>query len=286
VIAIGGGSVLDCGKALALMLTQDHINIESCLTQKADFKSPPIPCIALPTTSGTGSEVTPYASIESSNKQKISLSHPWIYPKIALIDPEMTHSMPQYLTACTGLDALSQAIESFWAKAHNASSDAHALKAIPIIVKDLEKAFNSPNNYDARYGMSVASMEAGLAIAQTKTTAVHSVSYPITSYFGVPHGHACALTLASFIEYNEPAIESDRAKLLWNALSVTNAKDAADFVRKLLQKVKLEQSFKALGIDENKIETIVQNGFRPDRVKNNPRELTQEHLRSMLKSLL
>ncbi|HLD70205.1 MAG TPA: iron-containing alcohol dehydrogenase, partial [Candidatus Omnitrophota bacterium] len=200
----------------------------------------------------------------------------------AVVDSRLTLSMPASVTASTGFDALSQAIESFWSVRHNPTSDIHALRAIPLIIQSLKRAVDHSGDLEARSSMALAATEAGLAIAHTATTAVHSVSYPITTYFGVPHGHACALTLSSFIDFNQDAFPEGREKVLWNALQCKNAREASEKVDALMTGTGLERRLSRLGIDKPGIETIVKNGFRPDRVKNNPRELTQAELEKIL----
>lgn len=289
VIGIGGGSVLDTAKVTALLLSQPQDEWERCihgLETYRDFKQPALPFIAVPTTAGTGSEVTPYASFENEERKKITISHPYFFPRFALVDPLLMVSMPARVTAATGFDALCQSIESFWSILHTPYSDTHALRAIPLIVEFLETAVKKPENMEARTNMALASTEAGLAIAQTRTTAVHSVSYPITTLFHVPHGHACALTLASFIRFNQEAIPPGRREVLWAAMGCQDAEASARKVETLMTAVGLEKRLSCLGIDRQGIESIVENGFRPDRVKNNPRPLNPAELRCMLSTLL
>jgi len=283
VIAIGGGSVIDVSKLLASIPRQKERQLERYIQPGFTFDPLPVPVIAIPTTSGTGSEVTPYVSLETLAKKKISLSHALFYPAVALIDPVLTHTMPEYVTASTGFDALSQAIESYWAVAATPNSRIHALKAVDLIFDHLALAVSNPKHSDARAAMSLASCEAGIAIAQTRTTAVHSVSYPITAHFGVAHGHACALTLAPFIQFNHGAF-SDPAALL-KAGKTNSFDELSAKVNGLMQKTKLETSLSKLGIDEKGQEIIIQDGFRPDRVLNNPRKLTVDDLRKILKEI-
>ena len=285
VVAIGGGSVRDCAKAIRILLTQNEGALEDYVEKRVDFQRPGLPLIAVPTTAGTGSEVTPYASLQTRAHQKISLTHPWIFPEVALIDPLLTHSLPRYVTACSGLDALSQAIESFWSVHHTPFSETHSLRAIALILGSLKKVLKDPSDREARFAMSLASTEAGLAITQTRTTAVHAVSYPLTTFFEIPHGHACALTLPSFIRYNGPALEPHRKARLMETLGVSSWEEAAHLVECLMDEAGLERSLRKLGLSREGIDTVIENGFRSDRVVNNPREVTQEALREILQKL-
>ena len=285
VVGVGGGSVLDVAKLLALLLAQDTAALDGLVAGQGGNLQPPLPMIAIPTTAGTGSEVTPFASLQTDDRKKITVEHVGLFPRVALIDPLLTHSMPPYITACTGFDALSQAIEAFWAVRHTPFADTHALRAIPFILEHLERAVLAPNDRAARFAMALASSEAGLAISQTRTTAVHAVSYPLTSFFGIPHGHACALTLASFIRFNAPALVNGRGTELWSAMGVATSEDAAVRAERLMLAVKLERRLSRLGVDTAGREQVVTHGFRADRVKNNPRALDPETLRELLEAL-
>ena len=284
VLAIGGGSVLDVSKLLAAVPWQEKSNLKDYIDRPFDFPVSPRPLVVMPTTAGTGSEVTPYASLETSEKKKITLGHPLFYPEVALIDPELCYSMPAYVTACTGFDALSQAIESFWSIHATPFSRTHALRATELILESFERAHAEPLDARSRFDMSLAGCEAGLAIAQTKTTAVHSVSYPITTHFQVAHGHACALTLAEFVRFNAPVLKEEGRPLL-SALKTLTFDEAAKKIESLMKKVKLERSLSKLGIHEEEIALILRDGFRPDRIKNNPRPVQVEDLRAILNAL-
>ena len=281
VLAIGGGSVLDVGKILATIPQQEQVDLQRYVDGMPPITSPSLPLVVLPTTAGTGSEVTPYASLETKEKKKVTIQHASFYPTVALIDPEMCYSMPVYITASTGFDSLSQAIESFWSIHATPSSQAHSLRALASVLKGLVKACKDPLLAQARFDMSFASCEAGLAIAQTKTTAVHSASYPMTTHFGVAHGHACAVTLASFVRFNAPVLQ-DAGHPLLTTFKVRDYEDMAKKIESLMDLVGLERSLSKLGVDGQGIELIVREGLRPDRAKNNPRPVSSEDLRRIL----
>ena len=285
VIGIGGGSVIDCAKAVRLLLGQTEGTLEEYVEKRREFARPGPPLIAIPTTAGTGSEVTPYSSLQTAARQKVSLTHPWIFPDIALIDPELAHSLPRYVTACSGLDALSQAIEALWSVRHNPFSDTHAARAVSLIPDNLSRILRNPGDRSARFAMSLASCEAGLAITYTRTTAVHAVSYPLTTFFNIPHGHACALTLPSFIRYNGPSLDAERGSLICQALAAASWEEAAAKVERLIGEAGLEKSLRRMGLTESGIEVVLENGFRSDRVINNPKKVTREDLHAILKNI-
>lgn len=285
VIAAGGGSALDTGKTLAAALAQGDPGIGEYFSGKKSFTKNPVPCIAVPTTSGTGSEVTPFASFETADRQKVSLEARQLYSAYAVVDPLLCLSMPPYVTAATGMDALCQGIESYWAKRINPFAETHALRAVALVLRSLKTAVREPANLAARSDMALASTEAGLAIAQTRTTAVHAASYPMTSFFGAAHGHACAVTLAPFIRFNAPAMDPGRAALLWKTMEVPDSEAAAVKIERLMDEIGLKRSLSAFGIDRRGIEVILDNGFRADRVSNNPRLLTRADLAKILESV-
>ncbi len=283
-LAIGGGSVLDTAKLWNVISRQPVTDLAAYMD-----RTPPIAVrapvlITLPTTAGTGSEVTPYASLETREKKKITIGHPALYPSIAIIDPEMTYSMPAYVSASTGFDAVSQAIESFWSVHATPFSQTHSLRALELMMRHLKTVVAAPSDAEARAAMSLGSCEAGLAIAHTKTTAVHSVSYPITAHFSVAHGHACALTLSSFIRFNAPVMK-EAGLPLCRAAGARDYDDMANQIDALMDQVRLERKLSGLGIREDGIKLILRDGFRPDRIKNNPRPVTREDLQKILNQI-
>lgn len=196
IISVGGGSVLDMAK---LIRFANSYNGE--LTGK-DFEKTEelLPLIAIPTTSGTGCEATPFA-VCYKNKFKYSVAHPDMLPDIAVVYPPFTYRNSPYLTACTGFDALAQATEAYWNVNATTESDRYAEEAISLLWKNINKAVNSPSD-DVRDAMSIGAYLAGKAISITKTTAPHAFSYAFTTYCGYPHGHAVALTFPFFFYLN------------------------------------------------------------------------------------
>jgi len=285
VVGIGGGSVLDVAKLLAALLPQKTLSIEDLLAGKATFEKEPLPFVAIPTTAGTGSEVTLYASLEDHRRMKVSAEHRFLFPRVALIDPLLTHSMDPYLTAVTGFDALSHAIEALWSRRHNPFSDTHAFKAVQLIGQNLEKAVRSPQDAPARAAMAWGSCEAGLAISHTRTTAVHAVSYPLTTRFGIVHGHSCALTLASFILYNESVLTLLQIQALKQALGVSSIAEASETIQRLMEAVRLERRLSALGLKREDLAVVVSDALQADRMRNNPREVDGKALSNMLEQI-
>ncbi len=263
IVAIGGGTILDTAKAAA-------------------FSAKKISLIAIPTTAGTGSEVTPFAVIwDTRNKKKRTLASPSVFPKLALVDPELTDTLPPKITAYTGMDALTQAVEAYWSKKHNPISSIFALKAIKLIMVNLEGAVNNPDK-NSREMMSRGSLLAGLAFSNTATTICHAVSYPMTAHFEVPHGQAVALTLPSFLEYSYGAIDSVRREPLLEAFGESTVQKTTEKISGLMKKIGLETRLSQLGIRRDDLQLIVDEGFHPDRVANAPKVPTKEELKEIL----
>jgi phosphonate metabolism-associated iron-containing alcohol dehydrogenase len=284
VIGLGGGSAIDTAKAISV-LAKNPGPAEEYLSGERKILNRRLPLIAIPTTAGTGTEVTPAASITSEkSKRKISLTHEYVHPDVAIVDPVLTATMPKFVTATTGLDALSQCIEAYWSKNRTPISDIFALNGAKLIFENLTKAFDFPDDLEFRENMALASLFSGMAISIAKTTIVHSVSYPLTVHFNVTHGLACSLTLPSFIMYNSKVVE-DR---ILEIAKTAGVKTVEDFVRKIEQLIsnfELPRRLSEVGIKMEDIDIIVKEGFRPDRAGNNPREVTDEDLRRILNDI-
>jgi len=176
-----------------------------------------IPVVAVPTTAGTGAEVTPFATVwDSENKKKYSVSGEMVYPAHALLDPKLTLSLPRNETLYTGLDTISHALESLWNKNRTPVSEALALKALTLANEALPAVLNQPGSLHFREIMQQAAMLAGLAISRTRTAIAHAISYPLTMRFGIPHGLACSFALPKIIEHYAPNEKDDAVKSTLN----------------------------------------------------------------------
>ena len=271
IIAIGGGSVMDAAKAAAIIATNGG-NVEGHLRGTQTIEHQGIPLIAIPTTSGLGSEVTPYASItDTQEKRKISFSHDYLFPKFALLDPSLTLTPRQ--TAISEMDALSHAIEGYWSKRATPATDALALGASRLVFDQLARLKNSPKDLAARRLAMEGSMLAGLTISNAQTTAVHAVSYPITVFYGVPHGLTCYLLLPAMIRFNSGAIAADKERRLLENLGVDSMVHMAESVECLQSQLELPSRLADVGIE---------NGYWPDRLANNPKAISGAQLATML----
>ena len=295
VIAFGGGSALDMGKLIASCSVEQGDLLE-LVTGKAALENESPPLIAIPTTSGTGSEATHFAVVYVGEK-KYSLADKKVLPGYVLIDPGLTHSLPPDPTAGSGLDALCQAIESIWSVGANEESVGYAKEALQLALDNIEKAVNAPTPV-ARMSMSRAAYLAGKAINVTKTTAPHAFSYGVTTRYGVPHGKAVALTLTSFLEFNyhvddascndprgvssvKSRIEEGILKLLGDG-SIEQAKARLEEIKK---NVGSPLRLSEVGVNQKDIPELV-DMVNLERLSNNPRKITKPEMEAMLENIM
>ena len=265
ILAIGGGSVLDMAKLLRFFYSYSGNKIGRVFEKIENL----LPLIVIPTTAGTGSEATSFAVLYK-NKVKYSVSHEDILPEIAFIDPYFTYNISRYLTACTGFDALAQAIEAYWNLNATNESDVFAVKAIKLLWPNLPLAINNPTK-EVRNSMSEGAYWAGCAINITKTTAPHAFSYPFTTYYGYPHGHAVALTFPFFMEYNVGSIllkhgtVFDKMIRLMEILNITNVNECKSLLCDYIENIGLD-----LKLPANFDHRIILSNINVQRLSNNP----------------
>ncbi len=206
VIALGGGSAIDAAKGLVALqaLRGDTSAFTAHLREGADLPADfaPVPIVAVPTTSGTGSEITRWATVWGDDRVKFSLHHPRLYPADAILDPTLCTSMNRELTLASGLDALSHAMEAVWNVNHTAVSDHLARDAIATLSNYLDRALDTPEDVEIRRRVQLGALIAGFAMGTTQTALAHSISYAFTAHFGMPHGLACSFTLPEVARYN------------------------------------------------------------------------------------
>lgn len=289
IIAVGGGSVIDTAKAIAAAEGFDNEDwLDEHLKGKIDFPEgfTSKPLIAIPTTAGTGSEVTMWATIwDMEEKQKYSLSHPMLYPKVALLDPELTITLPKKETIYSGLDALSHAMEAIWNKNHNAVSDEFALKSIELICRYLPELSQDLSNIELRTFLLRASLFAGKAFSNTKTALAHSISYPLTAHFGLPHGLACAVSLPYLLKLNGDRAE-ERIIIMAEALGADkNICSMVSAIVNLFKKLELSICLSDYGINENKVELIVNLAIASGRADNNIVDIEKAELVELVEQL-
>lgn len=216
VVALGGGSAIDTGKVLSVLLAAEPpAQLRAHLLSGAALPAGrPLPLIAIPTTAGTGSEVTPFATVwDHASAKKYSLARPDLRPAVALLDPELTLGLPAELTIASGLDALSQGLEAIWNRNATPISTLYASQALALARLALSRLLAEPGSLTLRAQMLQASLLAGLAISQTRTALAHAISYPLTARYGLPHGLACSFTLPALLAFNAAADDGRLAEL-------------------------------------------------------------------------
>lgn len=283
VIGVGGGTILDVAKSLCCLYGCE-LNSADDLRRRivaGDLK-PAARWIGVPTTAGTGSEVTCWATIwDPERDAKRSLESKENYAWAAFVDPELAQGMPIKLAISSALDAVAHAVESYWARRTNAVSRALALEAIRTIMGQIDNLFS--DQIEAHDAMARGSMLAGLAFSNTKTTACHSISYPLTMHYGIPHGAAVAMLLAPVLEMNVP-VTSGMDRLL-EALGAENAAGLKKRVSDLLERSGQPSTLKGWGVRRGDLTRLAALGITKGRADNNPAELKSEKIERMLNSI-
>ena len=284
VVAIGGGSVMDCAKAAACLAKTDRDHIRPFHSENLPLPSDAIPLIAMPTTAGTGAEVTPFAVLDDrENGIKAPLAGAALYPTCAVADPELTYSMPRAVTASTGLDALAHAIEGYWSINHQPICDLLAKEAARLIFIHLETALREPENAPARDAMSYTALLAGMAFQLPKNAIVHAASFPLSNRYHLSHGAACAFLLESAIKLNAPYMDGRM-----QAFAAACGFDALDAMCARIGEFKalggLPRTLADAGIDPADVPRIIRESFHP-LVKNNPKPVTEEDLQQIYAAL-
>ena len=284
VLAIGGGSVIDAAKAAAAIIPREGFCIDY-FTEKRAVKNKGLFFIAVPTSAGTGAEMTNNSVLtDTASQVKKSLRSPFMIADIALIDPLLTLSCPPSVTAASGLDAFIQAIEAYTSPKASAASKALSLRAAVQIFHHIHTAYSSPGDLDARTEMAEGSMLSGMAFSQCGLGAVHGLAHPVGSLLKVPHGIACAVIMPYVFEWNMPLCESSYAELA-RACGVGNtAKEFVDAVRELASKLCVPKDFSDYGMNETHFDFIVKN-CRSASMNQNPRPMNDEDVISMLRVL-
>ena len=299
VIALGGGSVLDAGKAIAALLTNTEplLDYLEVVGKGRPLTSRPVPFIAIPTTAGTGAEVTRNAVLMVEEARvKVSLRSPLMIPTVAVIDPTLTYTLPPDVTASTGTDALTQCIEPFVAPQANPLSDAVAREGMRRAAGALARAYRDGSDKDARRDMALASLCSGLALANAKLGAVHGFAAPLCGMFPIPHGVACARLLSPVVDANLRALRSrapespalpryaEVARLITGDVDAT-ADDGATWLHALADELSVP-GFGTFGMTESAIPRVASEARRASSMQGNPIVLTDDELAGILRAAL
>ncbi len=299
VVGIGGGSVIDTAKALAMLLVNrgDPLDYAEVIGKGLPVREPGVPCIAVPTTAGAGSEATKNAVLKSADHGvKVSLRSPWMIPRVAVIDPSLLATLPPAVIAATGMDALSQLIEAFVTKKANAMTDALCREAIPRAIRSLERLYADPAEPAAAGDMSFAALAGGMALANAGLGAVHGFAAPVGGMFDAPHGAVCAILLPGVFRANFQALEKteDHVSNDWKYRELASwitgrpgasPAEAADELDRLRQSLAIP-GLAAYGITPADIPAITAKALNASSMKGNPVTLGEDVLAAILRKAL
>ncbi len=286
VVAAGGGSALDVGKAIAALAP--HPEPVAHFFAGAEITGRGAPCIALPTTSGTGAEVTPNSVLtDTATQTKASIRGHALLPEVALVDPELTVSCPPDQTAYSGLDALTQAIEARISTGANPFSNPLAEEAVRRIAGSLRRAVEDGSDLPAREDMALGSLLAGLALASARLGLVHGLAHPLGALYHLPHGRVCGALLPHVIEFNlaMPAAD-DFARLARMIGAGESAADLVAWVRGLVRDLGAELDFAAVGLTPDDFDRIIPPTLASGSTKCNPRPADEANVRELLMRLI
>lgn len=286
IVAIGGGSAIDLAKGISAFHGLPDIDSPEVITKsikdKAYIRDTFAEIVAVPTTAGTGSEVTQWATVWDRDKNaKHSLDTPGLQPKLAIIVPELTSSVPEFMTLSTGLDAMCQAIEAYWSKHTTPLVQEIAYRAVELVIENLRSAVEEPQDLGTRERLCQASVLAGLAFAKTRTTACHSISYPLTMFHGIPHGIAASITLDAVGQRNSGYFPND--KRLYNLFRPYGG--IGDWIDQTCAGI-VDMRLSAFGVKHDDLMNVVNNAFTGGRMDNNPFDLSKDDVKQILMSVL
>lgn len=291
IIGIGGGSCIDVAKAVAVLYTNGG-EIEDYVQKDIEIEYNPLPLIAIPTTSGTGSEVTSVAVITNKKTDvKMMIKHPSFTPHVAIIDPIFTSSVPPHITAATGVDALCHAIEAYISKVSQPLTDVLALSAIESIMKYLRIVYEDGDNMEAREAMMIASLQAGIAFSNASVTLVHGMSRPVGAIFHVPHGISNAILLPTVLEFTKMSAVKRLAEVgrsLNKDLYSHSDEEVANYTIAEIKKLCFDlciPNLREYGIDEvefeNAISKMAKDAIGSGSPSNNPRVPSYDEIKEL-----
>lgn len=289
IVAVGGGSVMDVAKTLSALQHLDFDAVaqarDAITEERYRERRRMTPWIGIPTTAGTGSEVTCWATIwDAELGRKYSVSDERLYAKAAVIVPELTATMPLRLSATTALDAMCHAAEAYWSVRTNPVTRMYAVQAIERIRLHLPRLAADPGKTETRTQLALASLYAGLAFSNTMTTACHSISYPLTLRHGIEHGVAASFTLGAVLRLNLPAmVEPDR---LLAAFGAREPEEVQRLVFGLFRSFGIPTRLGDYGVQPDDVPGIVSRAYTKGRMDNNPVAIAEQQLQDMLRALI
>lgn len=290
IVALGGGSSIDTAKGIGIVVNNPEFADVRSLEGVADTRHKAVPTFALPTTAGTGAEVTiNYVIIDEEATKKMVCVDPNDIPTVAIIDPELMYSMPKGLTAATGMDALTHAIESYITPGAWTMSDMFELQAIEMIAQNLKKAVDNGNDTEAREAMSQAQYIAGMGFSNVGLGIVHSMAHPLGAHYDTPHGVANALLLPYVMEYNAESPAAPKYINIAKAMGINTegmtqeegVKAAVEAVRQLSVSINIPQKLHEIGVKEEDLHQLAIDAFNDVCTGGNPRPTSVEEIEAL-----
>ena len=277
IVGVGGGSTMDTAKFTAA-IARGNADALACFKGETPFPKTRFPMIAVPTTAGTGSEVT-QASVISHGREKKTINNPVFMPTLAIVDPALTLTVPPRTTMNTGLDAMAHALEGYWSRNHQPISDLCAIEAVRLVLENLETAYRDGSNLKARENMSLAALLGGMSFALPKTAGSHACSYPLSEDYHLPHGEACAFTLDSFVRINA----DERLELLCRRVGLSGTDELSSRIKALKKLAGLRMTLSDLG--EVDLDKLCRDAAKHPLMGNNPVAMDESALRRMFEAL-
>lgn len=292
VVAVGGGSVMDTAK-LACVCAGAPYTVHDLLKDPVRACKQ-LPCVAVPTTAGTGAEATINAIVAvPEDEVKIGIVNDAMMPDVVLLDVRMVKNLPRSIAAATGVDAMCHAIECFTCKKANPFSDTFALEAFDLIINNIERACDSKDDLEAKRAMQIAALYGGIAITASGTTAVHGLSYPLGGKYHVPHGVSNAILLSPVMHFNEPAIRDRLAAAYDRAIkgdAKTEEEKSAAVIKRMdeiVEHLDIPKTLDALGVHDAPIDWLAEAGIQQQRLlSNNKREVTLEDAKAIYRQIM
>ncbi len=294
VVGIGGGSAMDVAKIVAVLL-KHPVSLRDLLAKRADIPARGVPSVMVPTTSGTGSEATPNSIIlVPEDELKVGIVSPLLMPDAVILDPLLTLTLPAHITASTGMDALTHAIECYCSKKGNTFSDLYGLEAIRLIAGSLRRAYTEGRDAEARGDLLLGAYYGGVCIATSSTTAVHALAYPLGGKYRVPHGLSNAMLLPTVMAFNLEGSERRFAAMARAmGLDVAGLSDGAAGERfigaleSLNRDLGIRADLRAVGVKPEDLDGLVDGAAKVTRLlDNNPRPMSRADMRAIYQRLL
>lgn len=286
VVGIGGGSSLDVSKIVSCLTTNEGSIYDYYSGGTRTLGKRTTGLILIPTTAGTGSEVTNVGVFTNKKKHvKMPMVNGEFWADYALLDPELTYTLPPAVTASTGMDAFCHAIEAYWNKESQPICDALSFGALRMILDNIKTAYDHPDNLEARGNMILASLIAGISFSQTRTTGIHACSFPLTTEFGASHGTACSITLPAFIRVVKEGAE-EKMKSLCSFLGYDSIDALADAVEALMKSMDMPVRLHEIGVKESDIPHIAEVGLTAAIIQLTPATMNQETVEKLLRSII